>query len=535
MNSRLTGQSPRQPRLRRLLGMAAMAALLTAIALGILLLVTASSARSLVEKVQQTHDRVQGYSVLVSTLRSFQTSSYNAAHFGTTEAGEELAAARARYLAALDAVLRQPPATSRQVQIRAQINRQGHAVIGHLAQIREVVEDVERVWRAEGGKAAGAEATRSAAPVRKLEALLNNEILAGDKEIGTATNEALSINRTVLIACVVCLLLAVASWALIHGLLLRRLRPGLQQLEQGTLAFASGDLGHRVRLGGSDELARLASAFDTMAEQLAEKQLALQQIQAGLEDSVRERTQELERVNRELAASDGRRRAFLADIGHELRTPLTIIRGEAQVALRTVDEPGFNPQEAFERIIEHTRDLSRMVDDLFLIARAEAGGLPMQIQWIDLTELAARVAGDFEALATDMGASIRAVPGPAVFCDADPDRLRRALAALIDNALRHTRSGVQVQIEARATARGAVISVADDGPGVAPAIAQDLFERFRRGHTQGEGSGLGLSLVRALVEAQSGKARLESRPGGGVVAVLEFRAARALEELKGVA
>lgn len=518
-----------RPSLRRLLGVAALAALLTAIALGTLLLATAASARAMVEKAQQTHDRTQAYSLLLSALRDFQTTSYNAAHYGTPEARGEMEVARNAWLDALDAVLTLPRATAHQQEVTHQIERQSHRVTAHLAQIRDVVADIERVWRTEGGSAAGAEAARSAAPVRELESLLTREIRGGDEEINTATERALSINRAVLVACIICLLLAAASWAIIQGLLLRRLSPGLQRLEQGTLAFAAGNLDHRVRLGGNDELAGLAAAFDNMAEQLAEKQTALQQVQVGLERAVRRRTEDLERANRELEASDGRRRAFLADIGHELRTPLTIIRGEAQVALRMMDEPGFNPQEALDRIIEHTHDLGRMVDDLFLIARAEAGGLPMDIQSTDLAELATRVSGDFEALATDMGATISARAGSAVRWKVDADRLRRALAALIDNALRHTRDGVHIEIEAAPTRGGARITVVDDGPGVDPAIVPELFQRFRRGHTHSEGSGLGLSLVRALVEAQGGRVRLENRVGGGLRATIEF-SAQATEE-----
>jgi signal transduction histidine kinase len=260
-----------------------------------------------------------------------------------------------------------------------------------------------------------------------------------------------------------------------------------------------------------------------MAEQLFEKQKTLQQARIGLEHAVRERTEQLEGANKELSASDGRRRAFLADIGHELRTPLTIIRGEAQVALRTADRPDFSPHEVLERIIKHTLDLSRMVEDLFLIARAEAGGLPMQLKQVDIRELIGRVANDFLALVADSGASITAVPGPALPWVVDPDRLRRALAALIENALRHTHDRVSVVIDARRTGRGVEITVSDDGPGVDPAIVPELFQRFRRGHTHGEGSGLGLSLVRALVEAQGGHARLENRAEGGARALLEFR------------
>jgi len=436
---------------------------------------------------------------------------------------ESLESARARYLAVLEEVLKLPQDTPQHKALAERIERQHRIVVDHLARTPDIVARIDEVWRTEGSRAAGLEADESARPVRAFEALLDGEIRLGNMEITAATDRALRLSRTVLIACIICLCFAAASWALIHGLVLRRMAPGLRRLEEGTRAFAAGDLSHRVQLGGYDELAQLSSAFDTMAEMLAEKQKEVQRVQANLERAVRERTEELERANKELSASDGRRRAFLADIGHELRTPLTIIRGEAQVALRMMSHQDSDVQDALERIIQHTHDLSRMVEDLFLIARAEAGGLPMQIRSVDLRDLTARVAGDFEAFASDMGATIDYVPGPPVFWEVDPDRLRRALAALVDNALRHTRDGVHIVIEARQTDQGAMISVSDDGPGVDPTIVPELFQRFRRGHTRGEGSGLGLSLVRALVEAQGGHARLENRAEGGARAVLEFR------------
>ncbi|MET0282636.1 MAG: HAMP domain-containing sensor histidine kinase [Steroidobacteraceae bacterium] len=522
MNIRLTGALS----LRRRLAVAALAALLTAVALGTLLLLTAGSAREVAQEARRTHSRVQAYSELISALRTYQANSYTSAQLKTPQAQEQLQVSRSRFLQTLDTVLKLPRDTPQQREMAERIERHGSIVTTHLAHIVEIVERIDTTWRNEGRDAAGAEAERTALPVRELEAILNAEIRRGDEQIEAATNRTLALNHQVLVACIACLLLAVGSWALIHGLLLGRLGPGLRRLQEGTLAFAAGNLGHRVRLGGQDELAQLSSAFDAMAAQLADKQQALQQVQVGLEHAVRERTEQLQRANLELAASDGRRRAFLADIGHELRTPLTIIRGEAQVALRTMQQPDFHPQEAFERIIKHTRDLGRMVDDLFLIARAESGGLPLQIVRTDLRALTEQMAGDFEALALDFDATITATPGPAVYWDLDPDRLRRALSALVDNALRHTRSGVHVEIEARETPRGVALSVSDNGPGVDPLIVPDLFQRFRRGHTHSEGSGLGLSLVRALAEVQGGQSRLENRPHGGARAVLEFTLAR---------
>lgn len=514
--------------LRRRLAVAALAALLTTVVLGALLLVTASSTRSVAEEARDTHRRLQTHTLLISALRTFQLASYTAAHIDSPRTRAQMEQARAEFSRALDAVVRLPAPDEAGLAGAEQVRRQGETVLAHLSELGPVLAQIDEIWRSDGQEAAGAAAQRSAAPVRELEALLSARIREGDQHMDVVTQRTLTLNQLALAACLFCLLLAAASWAIIHGLLLRRLGPGLQRLERGTVAFAAGDLGHRVRLDGQDELAQLGSAFDTMAAQLAEKQIALRQVQVGLERAVRERTLDLERANRELAASDGRRRAFMADIGHELRTPLTIIRGEAQVALRTIEQPECGVEdatEALERIIKHTRDLGRMVEDLFLIARAEAGGLPMQIRPTDLQALVQRVAGDYAALAADSGATVEVEPGPPVFSPVDPDRLRRALAALVDNALRHTRPGVRIVLSAHAAAGSARISVADDGPGIDPLIVPELFQRFRRGHTHGEGTGLGLSVVRALVEAQSGRAHLENRPEGGARAVLEFRQA----------
>src|SRR5690606_32405342 len=117
------------------------------------------------------------------------------------------------------------------------------------------------------------------------------------------------------------------------------------------------------------------------------------------------RTRELRKANEELSTVNQRRQAFLADISHELRTPLTIIRGETQVAMRLAEQPGFDPHEVFERILKQTRDLSRMVDDLFVIARARAGVLPLHLERLDLQRLARDLASDFETVASERGGS----------------------------------------------------------------------------------------------------------------------------------
>ena len=267
-------------------------------------------------------------------------------------------------------------------------------------------------------------------------------------------------------------------------------------------------------MSGHDELARLGWLFNAMAQQLADQRDALNDSKSGLERAVVARTLELEKANAALAAEDGRRRAFLADASHELRIPLTIIRGEAQVALRADQGSGVETAEVCERILVQTRALTRLLDDLFLIARAEAGGLRLNLQRIDVGRLARNVANDFSTLACESGATVTASCDESLFVSADPDRVRQVLGALIDNALRHTREGVVIQVEARAEAGSVALIVSDDGPGIDPATASELFSRFRRGAARGDGSGLGLTVVRALAEAHGGTASLANRGGG---------------------
>jgi signal transduction histidine kinase len=284
--------------------------------------------------------------------------------------------------------------------------------------------------------------------------------------------------------------------SVVFVLLLTRLGPELKRLECAARAFESGEFAHRIRLTGHDELTQLATVFNSMAQEISEKQRALEE--------------------------HARRHTFLADASHELRMPLTIIRGETQVALRAGLQASQDLTEVFERILEQTRVLTRVFDDLFLIARAEAGGLRLNLCAVDLGDLVRRVAQDFSTIACESGATVQVEVSRGLAVQVDPDRVRQALAALIDNALRHAGTGVSVRIEARARRDCIAITVTDNGPGIDSGTADELFARFRRGRTRGEGSGLGLSVVRALVEAHGGSASLGNAEQGGAQATLRL-------------
>jgi signal transduction histidine kinase len=508
--------------LRFKLGAAALVGLITTLLLTGLLLFTAGTASDMVNTARLTHERVRVYSQLHTASRDYQGMSYSSVRDPGSHMQSALVTTRKRLEEILEAAAGLPAKTPRDRALSQRIQEQGRAVLARFRNAPALVSRVDKVWREQGSRAALKEVSRISAPVYALEATLQKEIHRGDVVVAHGTARALDLIQIAVIGSFVGLLLGVSFSVPVQMLLHLRLRPGLRRLENGAQAFGAGNLDHRIGLTGKDELSQLSTAFDRMAETIAEKQAALHEVQLALERTVAARTEELQRANGELSAVDERRRAFLADVSHELRTPLTVIRGETQVALRTADQPGFDPHDVFERILQQTHDLSRMVDDLFLIARAEVGGLPLHREMLDLRDIATRVACDFETLASETGGSIRACGMSDVAAFVDPDRLRRALAALIENALRHCQPGVNVELDVQMHEDCAVIAVCDDGPGIAPAIAQQLFERFRRGETRGEGSGLGLSLVSALVEAHGGRAYLEARHGGGTRAVMRF-------------
>ena len=508
--------------LRAQLGVTALGGLVTTTAMTGLLLLTAWSASDVVQTARRTHDRVRVYTQLQDAAGAFQRVSYQNAREKEAGARRAVVVARTRFENLLTEASRLPDAEARDREVRRRIVRQGEVALAHFEDATRHVESVDRQWRLGGSRAALREVSRISHPIFLLDRTLQAEIRRGDWKVAEGTRSAQSLIGTSVVAALIGLLLALGFSLRVQMLLQLRLRPSLRRLEMGAQAFGAGDLGHRIALTGQDELARLSDAFDTMAATIAEKQEALRGIQLGLEQAVADRTRELQQANSELSAVDERRRAFLADVGHELRTPLTVIRGETEVALRLADRPGFDPHEVFERILHQTQDLSRMVNDLFLIARAQAGGLPLELNLLDLQEIAARVAADFETLASEMGGSIHIQPHAPVFALVDQDRLRRALAALIENALRHCQAGVNITLELALHHDSASLSVCDDGPGVEFAQAEQLFQRFRRGESRGEGSGLGLSLVSALVQAHGGRATLRARPGGGTQAILHL-------------
>ncbi|MEI9963867.1 MAG: HAMP domain-containing protein [Caulobacteraceae bacterium] len=289
--------------------------------LTVLLLQTTQAAYDVVERAAESHERMRSFTRLRYAGDQLQTLTYAAVRSGQPAEYRAQDAARAEFIAALRHVEALPQTTDRERQVAARVRQQGQVVLALFSKGSDIVRRVDARWRTSGSRAALIEVQDLSKPYFAFTKTVTDEIAAGDAQIGDATRRTLSLQRSVTVAALVSLALGLALAGAIFLVLLTRLGPGLKKLETGARAFSRGDLRHRIGLAGRDELAQLSALFDSMALQLSEKQAALQDVTAGLEQAVAARTAELEKANAALSAEDERRRAFLADVSHELRTP----------------------------------------------------------------------------------------------------------------------------------------------------------------------------------------------------------------------
>jgi two-component system sensor histidine kinase BaeS len=282
-------------------------------------------------------------------------------------------------------------------------------------------------------------------------------------------------------ATVAAVLAVAAAVTVIAG---RRLVRPVRALTRAAERMEAGDHGARVPVKGRDEVGGLAHAFNAMAESL----------EAGAEQ----------------------RRAMVSDVAHELRSPLANIQGYLEAA-----QDGVVPLDdaLISSLLDDATTLRRLVDDLQVLALADAGRLTMQYQPVDAAELVQAVAVAHGGAAAAAQVRLEADAPHPVPVAGDPDRLRQVLVNLVGNALRYTPPGGRVTVTALASAGTAVLTVHDTGVGIAPDQLPHVFDRFYRCDASRSretgGSGLGLAIVRQLVAAHGGTVAAASEPGRG--------------------
>lgn len=315
-----------------------------------------------------------------------------------------------------------------------------------------------------------------------------------ERMLGPAERAYLAaINEALWVAGGLAALVAVAV-----GLVLaRQISRPLRDLTFAARRMAGGDLEGRVPIRSRDELGELAAAFNSMAEAVGRQQAL--------------------------------RRRMAADVAHELRTPLAVIQADLEAML-----DGVRPlsAEAVAEVHGETRLLSRLIDDLRDLSLAETGQLPLRKEPTDLAELARTSAARFAPRAEERGVGLEVGTAEDLpRADVDPDRISQILGNLLENALRHTPPGGKVELRVGPGERPATLqaTVRDTGPGIPAEHLPNVFEHFYRADRarsrSAGGSGIGLAVVKQLVEAHGGQVWVESPPGRGATFGLALPAA----------
>jgi signal transduction histidine kinase len=220
-----------------------------------------------------------------------------------------------------------------------------------------------------------------------------------------------------------------------------------------------------------------------------------------------------------LAAAEKEQQQFIADVSHELRTPLTILRGSLEVALEE-ERPVEEYREAIGNALLEVRHVTRLSQNLLFLTRGESGRVTLSFANLDLVKFAADVVKDLSLASADRGLDLTVeTPKKPVYVFADSGRLQQVMHNLLENAMRYTETGGRVTVRVEAVPGEALLSVSDTGVGIPEADLPYVFERFFRSKgsraTNPGGSGLGLSIVRWIVEAHKGRVTVESQLGKG--------------------
>lgn len=249
--------------------------------------------------------------------------------------------------------------------------------------------------------------------------------------------------------------------------------------------LADGDYSARASLGNSASMRAVGSSFNRMAQRLEQ--------------------------------AEEQRRRLMSDLGHELRTPLAVIRGEIEAVIDGVHDGG---PDHMASLLDEVEVLERLIEDLRLLSQSEAGRLDLQLEPTDLVAVVQEVADSYRSRAESRGVEVEVDSSPTVGpVELDAVRYRQALTNLVTNSLAAMPDGGRLTIEVSQEPGRVVTAVADTGSGIPPEQAEVVFDRFEKS-PDSEGSGLGLSIARTLIEAHGGELTIPSTGPRGTTAVM---------------
>jgi signal transduction histidine kinase len=326
-------------------------------------------------------------------------------------------------------------------------------------------------------------------PMRFIEGLEVLEIatiaVKGDLvQVGKTSEERKDfISRTLLTLGII----IIPFFLLIATFLSHRTLSPLRQMISTVESIQQGQLHRRVPVSGTgDELDELARLFNGMLERI-------EKLIKGMQDS-------------------------LDSVAHDLRTPITRLRATAEMAMQS-NGVVQNYREALADCLEETDEILSMLETLMDISEAQTGVMKLHPERVSVSKLIEDSLDLYRYVAEDRGVDLESACNQELFVNVDPRRIRQALANLVDNAVKYTEKGGRIRVEAHQSDHEAIISVSDTGPGIAPDDLPRIWERLYRSsnaHTK-KGIGLGLSLVRAIVQSHGGEVQAASEVDKGSV------------------
>jgi signal transduction histidine kinase len=295
------------------------------------------------------------------------------------------------------------------------------------------------------------------------------------------------------------LLLFAGSIAMSFGYLLSMsLTERIRVLNSAAMALRHGKLNVRVPPGGRDEVSELAQSFNEMA--------------ARLEEAARQQVE-----------MEAQRRNLITWIGHDLRAPLTAMRVIVEAMADGVVTDPATVDRYLRTAKHHLHSLSQLLDDLFEIVEIDAGGIRLDVHRSSVNDLVSDALEGFSAVAARKDVRLKGGSQAGVGrVPVDVQKIDRVLTNLLDNALRHTPAGGEVQVSASGDGESVRIEVSDTGEGISQEELPHVFDRFYRGQKErareGAKAGLGLAIAKGIVEAHGGEMGLESTLGKGTTA-----------------
>jgi len=383
------------------------------------------------------------------------------------------------------------------------------------------LDGVTRNWRAAAQqriaeRTAALQATPTAASGRRVAAMMDTtrevaanlervtRISADRRGVDAAEQIELDTRESLLVR-----LLLLAMIALATVVSLRRVTGTLDAIVFDARALAAGDHRAAVRsnAGGSRELGQLGAAFGTLAAAVAERE-------HGLRDDIRQ-LKEVERLKSE----------FVSTVSHELRTPLTAIRGALGLVLAGTTGPvASKTRDLLQIAQQNTERLIRLINDILDVERIESGHLFVRREPCELADILRTTVDSLRTVAMEAQVTIALEGEASAVVTGDGDRLVQVFTNLISNAVRFSPRGETVTVALRTTATSVIVLVSDRGPGIPLEFRRRIFGKFQQADPAGAagGAGLGLAIVRAIVERHGGSIRFDSAPGHGTTFITEL-------------